>query len=356
MSIQDRDNFPSASSVARLSSCAASHRMELLAQEWGQIAEIDKVWAEQGTNIHTALELQDPAGLNTDDQRNVYSKLVRKLNEFLVYWHASDEDKIIAEQRLWMHEGVLPVFSGQLDYARINLHRAMLVDYKTGWSKSPEPKDNDQLKSLAVLLRIHRPQLETVTLQVLSPYYTHYPYVMAAQEISDYENHLRELLKKTGERTVPVPGDYCKHCEGLLICPAVRKMAGNFLMTKPSNAEDFPSALPEGDRGARLLTEIALLEKWIEAARQHYKLLLADRPDAIPGWSLYPGEVRVFKDAATAAPTLLKLIGEEKFWQAVSISVTKIEKALPSGNASVLEDLTSKKQNAPTLGKSRKSR
>jgi hypothetical protein len=355
MNIEDRDTYPSASSVARLIQCPASHRMELLAQEWGQLAEIDKVWALQGTGIHSALELQDPAGLETDEQRVIYSKLLRKLNDFLLYWHSNDNDQLITERRIWMHDGIVPIFSGQLDYARINNGRACLIDYKTGWSKAPEPKDNDQLKSLAVLLRLEHPKIETVTVQVLSPYYTHYPCVLSAQELSDYEGYLRDLLEKINHKQEPVPGEYCKHCAGLMICPAVRKLAGNFLMTKPNSIEEMPSVLPEGERAAKLLTEIALLEKWIEAARGYYKSLLVEKPDAVPGWSLYQNETRYFSDAAKAAPALIELIGETKFWEAVSISVTKIEKALPAGTE-VLQDLTRKKAIAPTLGKSRKGK
>jgi hypothetical protein len=333
--------------------------MGALAEEWGQLAEVDKIWAEQGTSVHAALQLSDSTGLETDEQRVLYAKLQHKRAEFLQYWHANDDDKVIQEKRLWMHKGVFPVFSGQLDYARINGTRACILDYKTGWSKAPEPKDNHQLKSLAVLLKIEHPEIETVTLQVLSPYYTHYPYVMNAEGIADYETALRLLLfEAVNQKQEPVPGEYCKHCDGLLICPAVRKIAGsNFALMKPDKTGNLPVPLPEGEKGAKLLTEIALLEKFIEATRQHYKLLLRENPSAVPGWMLYPGkEIRFFTDAAKAAPILLETIGQEKFWQAVTISVTEVEKALPTGSANILEALVSKKQNAAQLGKSRKSK
>jgi hypothetical protein len=327
--------------------------MGLLAEEWGQVASVDRPEAEMGTAIHRAIFNQDSSTLTEDEARNIYSKLMRRLNEVIASWNATNDDLIIKEERLWMHNGILPVFSGQADYMRIDGRRGLIVDMKTGWSKPPEPKDNDQLKSLAVLMAIHYPQVELVQTQIISPNYRFIAHLMPRTEIEKYQKTLEDLLRRINEKTQPNPGDYCKHCKGLLICPAVRREASWVIGL--DDGGDLPSVLPEGEKGAKILAAIVKMKKFIVAVEDYYKLMLAKNPSAVPGWGLFQGDtIRYFKDPEKTFDVLRESISEEDLWKAITISVGGIEKALPKGK-SIPEDLLATKQNRPSLGKTKKS-
>ena len=354
--LEERGNYPSASMIGRSFECQASWKMEELAALWhhqppGGFDED----ADLGTAIHEALRTDSASGLSTDEERNLFSQIRYRLNQFLEYCRTNDRDQIIKEQRFWLHDNeVVPIFSGQVDYLRISGNQALLVDIKTGWSKPSDPVSNHQLRSLAVLVQHAYPELVSITVQIISPHYTFRPYLMNRTDLRHYEYELRNILGLINVTHTPIPGDYCKHCRGILICPAMRKSVG---LVKLEKEADFPLSLPDGPRGARVLTEIKQLERFIKKALEYYCVLIAKNPEAIPGWSLVPGNmVRSFKPVKSIWKDLVTLVGDEdKLLNAVSVSIEKVEKLLPEG-VELPETLITWRQNRPSLQKDKKQK
>ena len=320
---EERDNLPSASAVQRLMQCSASHRISLQARELHQEAgEASKdEWRDKGNAMHEAIFKQSSADLETDQDRMDYSKLMKRFREFLSGWGASNEDTVIREERLWLHQEIEPIFSGRPDYIRIsqNRRRAAVVEFKSLWNKEDEPRDNDQLWSQAVLLASEEPTINEFTLQIISPHYTYAPHLATRAEVLDYEVKLRFLLSLVNTHTEPVTGDHCKHCRGMLICPAIQR--------EVAIKSEHPSDLKLENAG-KLLARLERLEKYIKECREYYKLVVAKDPDAIPGWYLYEKHMRVLKNPIKLKDTLIPIIGEKAFWDAVTVGITKIEAAL----------------------------
>lgn len=359
--LQPRGEQPSASAAARLLNCAASHRMGLLAHDMHQAAGQDDQWAAYGTAVHEAVFKESPEGLPDDQARQDYSKTMRKMREFLASWGATNEDLIMREERLWLHDGLFPIFSGMADYIRIQPKnaRAAIMDVKTLWARAQDPRENDQLWSLGVLLMENFPEIERVTLQIISPKYHYQSQLVNRSELEEYGAKLRLAIHAANGISIPIPGDWCKHCHGLLICPKVKREASQYIVKT-----ELPYALPLGDKGAKLLSELERIKKFVTEAEKFYKLSLAREPDAVPGWILEPGdEVRSF----VSSPDVIKekvvpLIGENAFWNSVTVGIGALEKnwkpVKPDQEIDkmdeVLKDSIIRKRNAPGLKKVRK--
>ena len=340
---EERESLPSASSVQRLMLCPASHRMTLQArgmrQEAGESGGKGDEWREQGTAMHDAIFNQTAAKLETDQERQNYSKIMRRFREFLGGWGAMNDDSIIREERLWLHHGIEPIFSGRPDYIRIspNHKRSAIVDFKSLWNKAPEPIENDQLWSQAVLLAAEDTAIQEFTLQIISPNYVYKPHLVTRQEVVDYENKLRYMLSLTRVETAPKVNDQCKHCGGLLICPAVAREA--------AGKSEHPSELKIENAG-KLLARMERLEKYIKEVREYYKLVLAKDPESIPGWGIQEKQMRILKDPAKIRDAVLPVIGDKAFWDACSVSITKLESSWTKKREAYLIDDPNKPQEA----------
>ena len=319
---QERDSLPSASAVQRLMQCQASHRMTLKAramrQEAGESGGKGDEWRDKGTAMHDAIFKQSAADLETDQDRMDYSKIMKRFREFLGGWGAMNDDTVIREERLWLHQEIEPIFSGRPDYMRIspNHKRAAIVDFKSLWNKAPEPRENDQLWSQAVLLANEDEQIQDFTFQIISPHYTYKPHLATREEVKDYEVKLRTMLSLAQVDSPPKTGDQCKHCGGLLICPAIAKEA--------AVKSEHPSELKLENAG-KLLARLERMEKYIKEVREYYKLVLAKDPDSIPGWKIIEKQMRILKQPAKIRDAVVPVIGDKAFWDAVSVSITKIE-------------------------------
>lgn len=359
--LQQRGEQPSASAAARLLNCAASHRMGLLAHDMHQAAGEDDQWAAYGTAVHEAVFKESPEGLPDDQARQDYSKTMRKMREFLASWGATNEDLIMREERLWLHDGLFPIFSGMADYIRLQPKnaRAAIMDVKTLWARAQDPRENDQLWSLGVLLIENFPEIERVALQIISPKYHYQSQLVNRAELEEYGAKLRLAIHAANGVSVPIPGDWCKHCHGLLICPKVKREASQYIAKT-----ELPYALPLGDKGAKLLGELERIKKFVSEAEKFYKLSLAREPDAVPGWILEAGdEVRSFVSSPDVIrEKVVPLIGEDAFWNSVTVGIGALEKnwkpVQPDQEIGkmdeVLKDSIIRKRNAPGLKKVRK--
>jgi hypothetical protein len=131
----------------------------------------------------------------------------------------------------------------------------------------------------------------------------------------------------------------------------VRKEAAD-LIKGPSPAE-----LPLENAG-KLLSQLDRLEKFIDGVKAHYKLVLAENPDAIPGWGLATKTMRDLHNPEKVKEAVRPVIGEKGFWNAVTVSLTKLEAAwgkLSQSNINeVLAPFITNKETKPSLVKVKK--
>lgn len=350
--MQERGEYPSASSVARYKKCKVSYLMERLAVEQGQVLPADE-YAIYGTEMHTAMQFNRPAPHWDEHKLMDYSKLKRKRENFLISWGAKESDTVYCERRLWLHEGLWPVFSGQSDHLRIQGKRALIMDFKSLWARAQEPAENDQLLALAILVWAHFDQVEEITVQLLSPHYDYFAHTHTNEALKKHEAELWHLLKEIKQVSDPVPSDQCKYCKAKLICPAIKKEGAAILKGT--------RMMPGGEAGARLMSEITRLKVFIKEAEEFYKLKVHEDPLFLPGYALVAGDTRrVVKSPHKAYVGFAPDLGTEAFFGTVEVSVTKLEAAWNKARvqhpelvafAEFAKDFISVKQNRPSLEK-----
>src|SRR4029077_16905430 len=164
----ERLGLPSGSTFHRLSRGPASHLLSQRARELGQVAHETSPESERGTLIHKAYEMQSSDGLSASDAAD-YEAIMAQREEITAEWLPNGEPvNRIAEERLWLHRGLRPVFSGKVDELLIQGARGLLFDVKTGRGHVDEPSANVQLRLYAMLARVRWPALESITVAVLS--------------------------------------------------------------------------------------------------------------------------------------------------------------------------------------------
>lgn len=352
MDENDRAGCPSSSALDRYVECPPSHNMGLLATSWGQNKEAGTD-AKFGLRVHSALHEGTAKGLETDDERNAFYAMYRAHRKFVegwkrAFWTTPTKSEELLEHRMWLHAGAVPIFTGQADYILVKDSHALICDFKSLWNKVAEPQDNHQLRSLAVLLWLTRPDLTDVTIQVISPHYYYSPHTMSRSELEQYLEFLQTTIKLVNQAGSPVPGEYCKHCRGLLICPAVRKKASDLLRADEDG--QLPTRLPKGDSGAKLLDEMTALSALVDKIREHYKSVLIEDPKAVPGWQLSTRTTRAFKDVQNVFRMLQNRFGDEVF-DLLSISVPKTFGKLNSIDQQKMEEFVERTESAPGLRK-----
>ena len=90
------------------------------------------------------------------------------------------------------------------------------------------------------------------------------------------------------------------------------------------------SALPDGERAAKLLDECALLERHIEAIRAYYaERMETDQTYQVPGWNMVPGpQRREVADWRAARNRLEEFVEPEWLDGLMNFSIPAVEKML----------------------------
>ena len=139
-----------------------------------------------------------------------------------------------------------------------------------------------------------------------------------------YSDVLRtlKLIQAPDAPFSPSP-DACRFCAALNVCQAVKDLI------KPI-AKLQLSALPEGERAAKLLDEIELLENHLSEIKAWYKRRITDDADyKIPGWGLVDGAPRrAVSDWVAARLKLEEFIDGASLASLATFSIPAVEKLL----------------------------
>lgn len=357
----ERRGLPSASAWRRYELCAGSYQLEGEARRLGQLAHIKTEFSEAGDRIHARLagEVDEDGNeiVLSESEAETADILQERSTEQVARIFGDEPSQQLDEKRLWLYDKGIPVLSGRFDRVVYTERVALVQDFKTGFSEPDPAEQNSQMKILAVLVAIALSSVREVVVQVISGPYgvTEARYDLPALGIAycDIETTLKAIGDKHAALT---PGVIqCRHCPGLLICGAVKDLIKPLVTLRVS-------ALPDGERAARLLDEVTLLKDHLEEIEKYYHgRMLLDPAYEIPGYGLVPGSVRrEVTDWDQAHKRLSEFLEPTELWGAANYRLGDIEKALGKhlklkGKAlkdrvgEILQGLITEKQNGASL-------
>ncbi len=327
LNIDERLGLPSASFSLRYK-CHGAWNLIQACKKASLISDNGNAAAESGTMIHRARageqieldEKQEETTLEEIENRTVTS----------LYSHLTLVDR---ERRLWLRDGLTPVFSGKYDvaYADFGFHSAAVFDDKTGWLEVDAAERNIQMRDLAALWHFHFPLTETVDVIVLQPRITHEPSICRydTRDLDHALELLNENLIKIADPDAPrTPGHHCKYCPARALCEEAKNyaiQAPRLLLQRIKSGE---VSLPDGTKGKAVLESVDVGYEILDAIWEAYEKLVSDDPNAIPGWHLSDGrEIRKITSYRQARDILGSLIPSDELDDASEFGLGKLEKA-----------------------------
>jgi Protein of unknown function (DUF2800) len=342
----ERLGLPSASAWHRYELCAGSWQLETEARALGQSAHETSPAAERGALIHAWLAGvvdEDGTEIKLDDSEQQTADFLQERATEQVHRIFGDEPTLeLAEKRLWLTVNGRKAASGRFDRVVYTPIVALVQDFKTGWSEPDPAEQNSQMKMLAVLVALNLPSmLREVVVQIISGPFgvTEARYDLAALAVA--YNEILTTLRAIQDPLAPLAPspEACRFCPAILVCQAVK----NLVLPV---AKIQVSALPDGARGAKLLDEVAVLEKHFKEIKKYYeKRCNADPTYRLPGYKLVNGnevqevtdwcyalvpgnEVREIADWKKAEMRLAEYLDTDQLKEAQSYTIGKLETAL----------------------------
>jgi hypothetical protein len=181
------------------------------------------------------------------------------------------------------------------------------------------------LKVLAVLAALYLPAITTVYAQIISGPFGVSEVKYGIEELAvAYKDILATLAKINDPQAAFNPSpEACRYCPAVNICQATKNLILPIARLQHS-------ALPDGEKAAKLLDEIELLENHIKSIRSHYYEQISGDPEyKIPGWGLVQGvPKRTVTDWAAARKRLEEFLDAEELSKTESYTLSTVERAL----------------------------
>ena len=280
----------SASGVERLMLCPGSFKAEQ-----GKPNKSNAL-ADAGTRIHAALEAGNIDNLDDEDEQQLAVRAAQLRDEMIDGFFNSqmlisdlDEgparDEVISQFKEQRIRGIDGRISGQYDGLVLDGERALVYDFKTGYLKPIEAKQNKQLRALAVLVAENHEGITEVTTAIIQPRIK--PEISLAEYgPDDLEKSRAELINILDDADRPnaprVAGEIqCKYCRAKADCAEAAAVATGLAKYDP--AEITLERLPE------LLDACGAAKKIIAAIEEKARETLGKDPEAIPGYTLKAG-------------------------------------------------------------------
>lgn len=349
-----RKGKPSASGIERLAACPGSWNLESKLPP-----EPESEDASSGTRIHAALAGDGGTWKLTESECDTFLACKRlEVETRVTIFGNSASEAVHREHRLWLGDA----FSGQYDFLAVSGTKALLLDYKTGRGEVASADGNLQLRSLAVLVAQHNPELTEIMVGIIQPWaspqvslckYTSAALEMATEELKSILAH---SLHPKAER---IAGEkQCKYCRAKAHCPEARNTA-----LVAFEAPEQSVVLLTPDELGDYLGRIALAETIIDALKTEAKSRL-EKGEKVTGWKLKPGS----KNSTITDPQSLfnrfaaKGGTVEQFMRAINVAKGKFEIVLKEATQikgkdldrevdSMLSGITETKTSAPSLAR-----
>jgi hypothetical protein len=289
------NDYPRSSSFYIYENCPSSYQLAQLSGE-----EPPNAFSDRGSAIHGWLSGGEQERPPLDPDALLTAKELKGQEEELVDAWACGEEFILMprEERLWMRDGLEPVYSGKPDVWRVSVHsrRALLIDYKTGW----HPLDayvatNCQLRSYVPLLDEELDgQLREVTAAIVKPGRKLKPALFTREEIDLSREWALALARQVSlpisqEEGAQLPlnrGEWCKYCPGKVLCPAWKDEIESLSDLLTARVSDIPDYLL-----AQIGPRLSIARTVIERLEERLYSRVKEAPHSFPDWRLEKGSV-----------------------------------------------------------------
>lgn len=328
----ERLDLASASSAYRRRQCTGSQNLIAELRKAAKLqAPLPDSDAQSGTTVHAAWAGNNKESLSSM-QTETLEHLQRMERLLVTDWAGHDQYTLLGrEVRLWLHNGLEPVHSGQFDaaYGTIHSQRMLILDAKTLFEEVSPAESNDQLRELVALARFNYPRAREFTVAILQPWVSQRPSIAVYDQI-EAELALRLLRATLADAADPdaprTPGTWCKHCPAIAQCEEAREHS-LVAYSLAKRIEKGEYVLPAGTRGAQVLDWIVAAEPVLRALKERYKVLLQSDPESIPNWYLKDGKkVREIIDIRAAYETSAQAgISLEDFLASTSLKITALQ-------------------------------
>lgn len=245
--------------------------------------------AKRGENIHAVLEGKKSIDELCESDRITAGLCMHHEAELVERW-GYEGARVIREERLFFHDkNMEPVASGKLDCIHLQDGRALIIDYKTGFSHTVPIGINWQIRGQAALVSEHY-GVSVVDAVLIHPHHPESQY----ETISFKSDFLKKVsidifgfleAQKNGTRT---PNNIsCQYCPAKNVCPEFQKQIEEIkqLKEKGSKISDVINGLSPGEREEKLNQAKATI-KACEEIEDSCKMLLEKDLNSVTGWGL----------------------------------------------------------------------
>ena len=355
MTTDERRGKPSASGMADYARCPG--RVNIC--NTIEVEDKPRSYTTDGDAIHSALAGETKTEDLTPDQRAKAAKLMRSRD--VLQARFGEDAKWISEERFWSEK---EDYSGRFDLVGIKGRRAIVIDYKSGYQEVAEASRNLQLRCGVALLKQFDPDLNEISAAVVQ---VNRPITLTTYEVEDIDDAIAQIqlvVNDTKAETAPRrPGtSQCQFCPAATAgaCPEHQAYATSAL--KEGAVESALAVAWTPEQWAIFCERAPEARKWLDQRAEDARNILANDPDAIPGWFLKPGAVVEKID-----PFVLEYLVEsgydwKRLMEAVSVSKSKLRRLLGELSDTKGKDLTNlfwkaagayitTKRNQPSLAK-----
>jgi hypothetical protein len=278
--------YPRSSSFYALDNCDASFT---LSQASGE--EPPTPYAFKGTEVHGVLSGKIPRATVDDATQALADDLAGQRANALRLWVGLDakiEEETI-ETRLWLRQGLIPLYSGQPDVFAKSDSRVFLSDYKSGW----HPLDhwvatNSQLRAYVPLIDEHyHHALDEITAAIHKPGKKSPPAIFFRSEIDQARAWAIDVVRRARDKhhARPSRGPWCTYCSGKVLCPLWKDEIRSFSDLATALVSDIPD-LALREIAPKLDLAKTVIDKL--SARLYERVRL--HPEIFTDWRFEPGQ------------------------------------------------------------------
>jgi hypothetical protein len=357
------------SSASRWIACPASARLSTMVpyQESGEAAKI-------GTAIHALAETcfqldtdpmkfigQQVEGITMTEENCEFA-----LKHLQAIWAIQDElGHVKVEQLFKLYD--TPAFSlqGTADVVgwSITKEKLTIADLKTG--RGYVDADSEQMKIYALgAMKSINVRVKEVEFQIIQPHHGDKRiHRMSADELGVWETEVMMPAIDDAVSDAPrfAPSESaCQYCPAKTICSAqkasfdVVAAQRDITTMKKEEVKAVMLALTP-QQISDILDRAPMVEKFIDAVRDHALAAMEKDGMVVPGWQLQPKRPsRKWVDETAARAELIRLgLSDTDIFETNLITPAAVEKLLPKDQRVILDDLTAKVSSGLTLARDR---
>jgi len=355
------------SSASRWIACPASARLSTLVpyQESGEAAKI-------GTAIHALAETcfqldtdpmkfigQQVEGITMTEENCEFA-----LEHLQAIWAVQDElGHVKVEQLFKLYD--TPKFSlqGTADVVGWSNTKLTIADLKTG--RGYVDADSEQMKIYALgAMKANNLRVKEVEFQIIQPHHGDKRiHRMSADELGVWETQVMLPAIEDAVSDAPrfAPSESaCQWCPAKTICSA-QKASFDVVAAQPDitalKKDDVKQVMLSltPQQISDILDRAPMVEKFIDAVRDHAMSAMEKDGMVVPGWQLQPKRAsRKWLDESNARAELIAAgLSDTDIFETNLITPAAAEKLLPKDQRVLLDDLTAKVSSGLTLARDR---